>query len=79
MKIDVMLPTYDVTIIPQSEIPKLLQAAENMLNNITNPKLKYQFIKYYITIDNVINFANGLIELCKKALEEEKNIIAIGD
>lgn len=75
------LEPYDHDILSNDKIEKLLILGKTLLNEELIDYLKYLklFNRYDIDEKEYIDFANNLIEVCSKAIEENKQIVSLGD
>lgn len=80
---DIMLTIdpYSHTLLSKNQIEKLLSLGKILLDEELIEHLKYLrlFEKYNIEQKEFIDFANNLINVCIKAIKENKTIISLGD
>ena len=75
------LEPYDDEVLLKDKIEKLLVLGKTLLDKELIEHLKYLklFKRYDIDKKEYIDFANDLINVCSKAIEENKQIVSLGD
>ena len=77
----ITIDPYDDTLLSKEQIEKLLVLGNSLLDEELIDHLKYLrlFKRYNIDEKEFVNFANNLINVCSKAIKENKTIVSLGD
>ena len=72
---------YGDSVLSNEQVEKLLVLGKSMIDEELIDHLKYLklFNRYDIDEKEYIDFANDLINVCSKAIEENKQIVSLGD
>lgn len=72
---------YDDTVLSRDQVEKLIILGNSLLDEELIDHLNYlnYFKRYRIEEKDYIDFANDLINVCKKAIKQNKTIVVIGD
>ena len=72
---------YGDIVLSNEQVEKLLVLGKSMIDEELIEHLKYLklFKRYNLDEKEYLNFANDLIYVCNKAIEENKQIVSLGD
>ncbi len=72
---------YSHSVLSKEQVEKLVVLGNSMLDEELIEHLKYLklFNRYDIDEKEYINFANSLVDVCSKAIKDNKQIISLGD
>lgn len=72
---------YGDIVLSNEQVEKLLVLGKSMIDEELIEHLKYLklFKRYNLDEKEYLNFANDLICVCNKAIEENKQIVSLGD
>ena len=72
---------YGDSVLSNEQVEKLLVLGKSMIDEELIDHLKYLklFKRYNVDEKEYIDFANDLINVCSKAIEENKQIVSLGD
>ncbi len=72
---------YGDIVLSNEQVEKLLVLGKSMIDEELIDHLKYLklFKRYNVDEKEYINFANDLIYVCNKVIEENKQIVSLGD
>lgn len=77
----ISIDPYDDTLLSKEQIEKLLVLGKSMLDEELIEHLKYLrlFKRHGMDENEYIDFANNLVDVCDKAIKENKTIVSLGD
>lgn len=72
---------YSHSVLSKEQVEKLVVLGKSMLDEELIEHLKYLklFNRYDIGEKEYINFANSLVDVCSKAIKDNKQIVSLGD
>lgn len=77
----ITIDPYDDTLLSKEQIEKLLVLGNSLLDEELIDHLRYLrlFKRHNIDEKEFVDFANNLINVCSKAIKENKTIVSLGD
>lgn len=77
----ITIDPYDDILLSKDQIEKLLVLGKSLLDEELIEHLQYLrlFRRHNVSEKEYVDFANSLINVCNKAIEENKTIVSLGD